>query len=111
MTAKSSTDDDGNETDQKDASPVLNVAVAICYFLCDENENLTISYLRSLCKILSKSYIDIDSEDIKTLKHLKRGLDELSINITDNTAMRSLETLIEILDDVQSDEEEDDEQV
>ena len=109
--AKSSNDDDGNETDLKDASPVLNVAVAICYFLCDENENLTISYLRSLCKILSKSYIDIDSEDIKTLKHLKRGLDELSINITDNTAMRSLETLIEILDDVQSDEEEDDEQV
>lgn len=83
MTAKSSTDDDGNETDQKDASPVLNVAVAISDFLSDQNDNVSISYSRSLCKILRKSYIDIYSEDSKTLQHLERGLHEFSINITD----------------------------
>ena len=79
MTAKSSTDDDGNETDQKDASPVLNVAVAISDFLSDQNDNVSISYSRSLCKILR----DIYSEDSKTLQHLERGLHEFSINITD----------------------------
>lgn len=106
---------------EKGSSPVLNAAVSICDFLCGQNELLPTSYVRSLCKILSKSYIDIDSEDSKSLQHLKRGLDELSMNITDDTAIGSLEVLIEILDEVpcdgkndvkrvESEEEEDDDE-
>ena len=88
------------------ASPILNAAISISEFLNAEGDDLSTAYLRSLCKILNKSYIDPESEDERSLRQLKRNLDDLAMNITDTAAMASLENLIEILEDVQSDEDE-----
>ena len=98
---------DNEDKTPKDASPVLHAAIAICDYLSDENDNLSLTYLRALCKVLSKSYIDVESEDPKALLLLKRGLDDLAMNITDNAAMKSLEYLVDIVDEVDSDLEED----
>ena len=95
------------EEEPKGASPLLNAVNAICSFINEDGDELTTAYLRALCKILSNSYIDVESEDICALRSLKQGLNDLAINVTDTTAMRSLENLIELVDEVNSDDEDD----
>ena len=104
--ANADTNGEEEEVEPNDASPVLKASIVICEFLNEEGEDLSTAYLRSLCKILSKSHIDSDSEDIKALRLLKRGLDELAMNITDITAMTALEKLMETVEDVESDDED-----
>jgi len=104
--AKANAENDGEEEEHIGASSVLNAANAICSFINEDGDELTPTYLRALCKILSKSYIDVESEDSRVLAVLKQGLNDLAINVTDNTAMRSLEDLIELVDDVKSDNDD-----
>jgi len=95
------------EEEPKGASPLLNAVNAICSFINEDGDELTTAYLRALCKILSSSYIDVESEDIYALRALKQGLNDLAMNVTDTTAMRSLENLVELVDEVHSDDEDD----
>ena len=90
-------------------SPVLRMSVGITEFLVSEFDNVTITSLRSLCKILNKAYIDVKVEDCLSLTSLKRNLDELSMLVTDENATRSLEDMIELLDEVEYTEDEHDE--
>jgi len=95
----------GNESPRDEASPILVATLAISSFLLKEASQLTTTQLRNLCKIMGKSYIDISSDEQAVLKLLKDNIDELSMHITDNTALRSIESLVVLLDDVPSDDE------
>ena len=97
---KASVENDEEEEIHRGPSPILNAAIAICGFINEDCDELSSTYLRALCKILNKSYIDVESEDSGILAVLKQGLNDLAIIITDDTAMRSLEDLIELVDDV-----------
>ena len=90
----------------QDQSSVL-ISFAISNHILEDEHHLSISHIRTLCKILSKTNIDVTSEEQSCLKRFKSSIDELSMHITDNSALRSLEPLIILLEDVQSDVESD----
>jgi condensin complex subunit 3 len=98
-----------SESMSKDESSILAAVMAICSFINEEGDEISTSFLRALCKILSKSYIDVESENMKSLKLLKQGLEEMAMNVTDETAINYVETLIEILDEVKSDIDDEEE--
>jgi hypothetical protein len=89
----------------KKISPVLHAAIAISEFVSDEYDNINVTFLRALTKILSKSYIDVEIENMDALKKLKSNLNQLTMEITDTSALRNVETLFEIVDEVQSEDE------
>jgi hypothetical protein len=83
----------------------LAAAIAICGFINEEEDNISTSFLRAVCKILSKMYIDTEQEDSKSLKVLKQGLEDLATTVTDHTALSYVENLIGVVDDVRCDDE------
>lgn len=93
----------------KDESPILAAVMGICNFINEEIDDISTTFLRALCKILSKSYIDVESENLKSLRLLKQALEEMAMNVTDETAINYAETLLGILDDVRSDADVDEE--
>ena len=97
-----------DETENR-PSPVLRMSIAITEFLVSDYDKLTTTSLRSLCKILNKAYIDVKSEDALSLISLKHNFDELSMQITDDIATRSLEDIIELLDEVEYSDDQYDE--
>jgi hypothetical protein len=92
-----------------DSSPLLMATIAICEFILEEMDNITIARLRALCMILNKTYIDIESEDKGALKLLKRQAGDLYDTIDDSTASRLIEPLVVLLDDIIDDENAQDE--
>lgn len=89
----------------KKISPVLHAAIAISEFVSDEYDNINVTFLRAITKILSKSYIDVEIENMDALKKLKSNLNQLTLEITDTSALRNVEILFEIVDEVQSEDE------
>jgi len=98
-----------NENKMQIPSIVLVTATTISKFLIREGEDLHISYIRSLSKILGKVYVDVKTEDPSSVGILKSNVDELSMFITDNIALRSLKNLVEILEDFEINYESEDE--
>lgn len=106
--------ENGTATSQsvpKEESPLLSAVIAICNFIIEEVDDISTSFLRAICKILSKSYIDVESENMKSLNLLKQGLEETAMNVTDETAINYVEALVELLDEVESDTDKDEEDV
>ena len=83
--------------------------IAICEFILEEMDNITITRLCALCMILNKTYIDTESEDKDVLKQPKRRAGDLYDTIEDSTASRLVEPLLVLLDDVIDDENVQDE--
>jgi len=100
-------DDNANGGDEEqESSPVLVAAIALCGYLRKELDYVsTTAYERSLFKILSKTSLDVASEDVRALRVLKNHLNELSTLVTDDTSMASLEILYDIVEEVESDDE------
>jgi len=86
-------------------SATLLMAIAISKFLIKEGDNIQTSHLRSLSKILGSTYIDVETEERALLRVLKGNVDELAMIVTDDLAIRSLETVVCILDDVIMDDD------
>ncbi len=96
-------DTDVERQSTQEPSPMLIISLAISNHILENGHQLSTSYTRSLCKILNKSYVDVTSEEQSSLRRFKNSIDELSMHITDDSALRSLEPLIILLEDVQSD--------
>jgi condensin complex subunit 3 len=87
-------------------STSLLASVQIAEFLAKHGEDITVTTLRALCKLLGASDFDVEQEDLNKLEDLKRNLEELGMLITDATSLRSLSDLNELLSDIQVDDEE-----
>jgi len=91
----------------KKNSSILSLAEVITSFILQE-ENLQNAYLRTLCKTLSSFEFDIEVEDQRTLLSLKRNVDELTMLLTDDTALSLLETFHETFNNVMSEDDDED---
>ena len=101
------TESDTKTTEEEsNTSPMLDISLSIASFLVKESDNLSTQYVRSLCKILSSIDLDTSGENQISLKPLKLNLDELSMSLTDETALRSLRRLVSELDEVKSSAED-----
>ena len=92
--------------DGSDTSPILSVSVATSAFLLEEAHQISTNFVRTLCKILSKLYVDPSADDQAALKLFKRNLDELSMCITDDNALSCLKVLFILLEDVEHSDNE-----
>lgn len=86
----------------------LLVCLEISNFLIHSGDNLSITNLRTLCKLLGGADVELDNSCTKTLTELKEKVNELSMIITDEAALESLETMVELLEDVQEEKDNDD---
>mmetsp|Transcript_34184 Transcript_34184/g.38902 ORF Transcript_34184/g.38902 Transcript_34184/m.38902 type:complete len:915 (+) Transcript_34184:101-2845(+) len=81
----------------------------ICYeiasFLIHAHDKLTNTHLKTLCKLLGGADIDIENCDRKCLLKLKSLLSELSMLISEPNSLESLETIMEVLEDVPKESE------
>jgi hypothetical protein len=102
-------DDEENEA-SNDPSSTLSASIAIAGFLAEQSENCGTTYLRALAKVLGGADIILEEERYDDLSTLKRSMDELAMAISDNPAIRSLETLHELLEDVESEDEDGEEE-
>uniref|UniRef100_A0A7S4JL97 Nuclear condensin complex subunit 3 C-terminal domain-containing protein n=1 Tax=Odontella aurita TaxID=265563 RepID=A0A7S4JL97_9STRA len=93
------------EQDTEEPSSTLLASIAITEFLIEQSASLTIAYLRALCKILGGAYIDVEIDDPKCLSRLKSNMDHLAMVVTDDSSIRSLENLIGVLDEYESEED------
>lgn len=84
---------------------MLCIAVAITGFLEQNSDDLSTTFIRSLCKILSNVDLDIGADEKSHLKRLKNSVEELTMHVTDDSALRTLQPLIELVEDVHSDDE------
>merc|ERR1712238_264797 len=91
----------------KKNSSILSLAEVITSFILQE-ENLQNAYLRTLCKTLSSFEFDIEVEDQRTLLSLKRNVDELTMLLTDDTALSLLENFHETFNNVMSEDDDED---
>ena len=73
----------------------------VAAFLVKEHDSLTATQLRAFCKFLGSLEIDLHKEDNRALGSLKEHIDMLVSTITDNNAMKSLEPLVEVLENVE----------
>ena len=89
------------ETD-KTTSNALLVCLEISTFLVQNNDQLTNTNLRTLCKLLGGADVDIENSSTKTLMELKETVNELGMHITDEASLESLETMMELLEDVEA---------
>lgn len=98
--------DSGHEEKTRDdvsaTSPVLLLSISISEFLTENASDLTLSFMRSLCKILHGVNLDLESENIDSLNQLVKNMDDLSMIITDASAIRSLEKLLDMLSKIPS---------
>ena len=84
------------------------MGIEIAQFLVKKHTDLKTSFSRQLCKFLGALKVDIDSDDTSSLSMLKKSLDELEMLITDATALRSLNPVLEFLDNTKADNDESD---
>jgi len=96
-----------NENKAQDPSAVLVMANNVSEFLIREGDDLHLTYLRTLSKILGKVYVDIKTEQSSAVHALKSSLDELAMLITDGIALRSLNNLVQILEDFDVNDDDD----
>jgi condensin complex subunit 3 len=99
------------DSGQKEASTInveLSVSLQIAQFLVKNESKLTSTQLRSICKLLGGYEIEAQEQDRLALAKLKDSLDEIETFLTDASALRSLETLIEFLAAVKGTEDVDD---
>jgi len=99
-----STSDEPKESST--ASSALMASIAIALFLTKESHNLTVTYLRTLCKVLGSAYIDVESDEPSKLAALKNLVDDLEVAIEDPTSHRSVEKLVVTLSSVELDVED-----
>lgn len=105
----------GNDVDEKEEketnpstpSSTLLASIAISEFLTESSVGCTTTYLRAICKIIGGADIILEEEPHESLSILKKSMDEAAMVVTDNTSIRSLETLLELLEEVPDEEEED----
>ena len=89
----------------------LVILVAIATFLEEHADDLTTTFIRTLCKILGSTHLDVSNEEQSLMRRLKNSIEELTMHITDDSALRALQPLIEIVEDVHSDDESTSEKV
>lgn len=98
-----------DKTTSSEPSGVLAACLEVSIFLKQQGDNLTNTHLRALCKLLGGADIDVELDHRKTVIALKSNIEELSLFIDDDNCQRSLETVVELLEEVSGGESEDDE--
>ena len=91
-------------------SSTLLASIAIAEFLTESSVGCTTTYLRAICKIVGGADIILEEEPFESLSILKKSMDEAAMIVTDSTSIRSLETLVELLDEIPDEEEEEEEE-
>ena len=109
---KAAKGDAGDEKEEGETNPsmpssTLLASIAISEFLTESSVGCTTTYLRAICKIIGGADIILEEEPYESLSILKKSTDEAAMVVTDNTSIRSLETLLELLEEVPDEEEED----
>lgn len=84
----------------KTSSSALLICLEISSFLGQHNENLTVTNLRTLCKLLGGADVDVETDDTRNLVALREKVSDLGMLITDEAALESLETMMEVLEEV-----------
>ena len=107
--------DSGDEKEEGETNPsmpssTLLASIAISEFLTESSVGCTTTYLRAICKIIGGADIILEEEPYESLSILKKSMDEAAMVVTDNTSIRSLETLLELLEEVPDEEEEEDDE-
>ena len=101
-----------SETHEVEGIPKTNNALSVCLeisnFLIHSSDNLSTTNLRTLCKLLGGADVELDDSCTHDLIQLKEKVNELSMIITDEAALESLETMVELLEDVQEEKNNDD---
>lgn len=104
-------DGDPSQNKARSINVELSVCLQIAQFLVKNESKLCKAQLRSVCKLLGGYEIDVGDKSNIDLGKLKDRLDEIESFLTDDTALRSLEHLIDSFADVKgADESEVDDQ-
>ncbi len=92
----------GTSNNDSDDHPIsmVEVALSISSFLVREIDDLSTLYTRNLCKVLSKVQLEATVDNQTALQALRSNLDELSICITDDSAINSLRYLTLVLEEM-----------
>lgn len=78
-------------------SAALRTCLEMGKFLVDCAEEITVSHLRTLCKLLGGADINVESDHLQSLCALKDNIEELETIVTDSNSLESLETMSELL--------------
>jgi len=100
--------DDTQNNQAIEPSGVLHACIEVSNFLIQHGDNINMTHLRGLCKLLGGADIDIDADHSPTVVALKSNIEELSLLIADDNSLRSLATVLELLEDVEDEISEDD---
>jgi len=82
----------------------LLVCNEMASFLLHAHEKLNVTHLRTLSRLLGGADIDVETCDQAMLLDLKDKVHELSMLITDSTSLESMETIMELLEEIPMDE-------
>jgi hypothetical protein len=90
----------------QDEKSALIICLEIASFLTHHHDTVTVTQLRTLCKLLGGADVDVETTDHKLLRELQERVNALSMLVTDQTSLESLETMMELLEDVPNESEE-----
>lgn len=90
----------GNELKVEGSSSSLLLAIQIGTFLACHHENMGVTMLRALCKILGTAELDLEREKLEDLKVLVELMEDLGNMLTDETCLNHFASLNEVLDEV-----------
>jgi hypothetical protein len=95
------------ENEQRDGVEDLNVVVSlqVARFLVKQEEKLSVTQRRALCKYLGAQHIDLSKENKSSLLKLKGYVEDLTF-VADTSSAKSLRPLADLLEDVQGEIED-----
>jgi hypothetical protein len=82
------------------SSTDLLVAIQIAKFIAGNSEDLNVTTLRMLCKILGSTEVNPEQDETQDLKNLVEHAEDLGNLLTDESCLRHLESLNEVLDGI-----------
>ena len=90
--------------ENKETETLTNNALLVCLelsnFLLCNCDNISTTSLRTLSKLLGGADVDLDKSSNAELVELKERVNELTMLISDDPALESLETVVELLEEV-----------
>ncbi|KAL7560246.1 hypothetical protein ACA910_015467 [Epithemia clementina (nom. ined.)] len=91
-------DGQSGQTFVRHVTPSLVIALQLAQFIIQKQDDCSISLLRTLCKHLGKTVIDLEIEKSwQHLSHLAELLEQLGTELTDDTCLEYIQDLIDVL--------------
>lgn len=96
---------DEENKNKDNTNNALLVCIELSNFLLHNSDNISTASLRILSKLLGGADVDLEKSSHVELVGLKEKVNELTMLISDSPSLESLETVVELLEDVQEGED------